>query len=37
MATKKKKKDLAKKIIAWILLIVMIGSTFTIIISALFS
>ena len=37
MATKKKKKDLAKKIIEWILLIAMIGSTFAIIISALFS
>ncbi len=37
MATKKKKKDLVKKIIAWLLLIAMVASTFTIIISALFS
>lgn len=37
METKKKKKDLVKKIIAWLLLIAMVASTFTIIISALFS
>ena len=37
MATKREKKDLAKKIIAWLLLIAMIGSSFAIVLSALFS
>ena len=38
MATKnKKKKDIAKKIVAWLLLIAMVGSVFTIMLSALFS
>ena len=33
----KKKKDIAKKIVAWLLLIAMVGSVFTIMLSALFS
>lgn len=38
MATKnKKKKDIAKKIVTWLLLIAMVGSVFTIMLSALFS
>lgn len=38
MATKKKKKkDIAKKIVVWLLLIAMVGSAFTIMLSALFN
>lgn len=37
MAKNNKKKNIWKKIVAWLMLIAMIGSLFTIIISALFA
>lgn len=37
MAKKKSNKGLGKKIIAWIMLLVMVGSLFSIVISALLS